>query len=260
MIVNPHLQGGPFDLPGGSPGILLIHGFTATTAEVRPLAERLNQAGYSISAPLLPGHYTHPSDLNRVRWQDWVETVEDAYQALRSRTGQIIVGGESTGGLLSLYLAQRHPEIAALLLYAVALKLNMRPVDELRLRLAAPFVPWLPKPNMDAHTPWQGYPVNPLKGVKQLLALQKEVKPGLHLVTQPALILQGRLDRTVDPHVPQQIASAIRSEVIETHWLDQSAHCIILDREWEQTVTLTLAFLHRLHLNPSSQTGNHHAN
>jgi carboxylesterase len=256
MIVRPELHGEAFTWPGGSTGVLLVHGFTATVAEVRALASRLHGLGYTVSAPLLPGHYTHPADLNKVRWQDWVETVEQAYAGLTSRCQTVIVGGESTGGLLSLYLAQRHPEIAALLLYAVALRLAMRPIDAVRLRLAAPFIPWLPKPNMDDHTPWQGYPVNPLKGVLQLLALQKVVRPNLKQVTQPALIVQGRLDRTVQASVPEMIASGIRSKIIETHWLENSAHCVLLDYEAAAVEQMTIDFLAHLNLTPEIA---HHA-
>jgi len=42
MIHNPHLEGGPFVWEGNRLGILLIHGFTATTTEVRLLAEKLH--------------------------------------------------------------------------------------------------------------------------------------------------------------------------------------------------------------------------
>ena len=63
MILNPHLEGDSFFWEGGEVGILLIHGFTATTAEVRPLAEFLHKNGYTVAGPLLPGHYTKPDDL-----------------------------------------------------------------------------------------------------------------------------------------------------------------------------------------------------
>ena len=32
FIVNPHLEGEPFFWPGGPDGVLLVHGYTATTA------------------------------------------------------------------------------------------------------------------------------------------------------------------------------------------------------------------------------------
>lgn len=243
---NPQLEGDSFYWPAGPQGILLIHGFTATVAEVRPMAKRLHAAGYTVAGPLLPGHYTRPEDLNHVRWQDWVQVCEETYRRLQSDCQQVVVGGESTGGLISLYLAAQHPEAAAVLLYAPALRLNLSTLDALRLRLMAPFVPWVPKQNMDSDTLWQGYPVNPLKGTLQLLALQRQVAPRLGEVRQPTLIVQGRLDTTVHASVPDQIASGVRAQIVEKHWMAQSAHCVLLDRELDQVTGLTLKFLARV--------------
>src|SRR5512134_2031037 len=104
-IVNPHLEGDSFYWPGGPSGILLAHGFTATTAEVRPLARILLDQGYSVAGPLLPGHKTTLEEMNRCRWQDWAGAIETAYRQMAARCERVFVGGESMGGLLALYLA-----------------------------------------------------------------------------------------------------------------------------------------------------------
>ena len=49
-LVNPELEGDAFFWKGGDKGILLIHGLTATTAEVRPLAKRFHDEGFTVSA------------------------------------------------------------------------------------------------------------------------------------------------------------------------------------------------------------------
>jgi carboxylesterase len=246
MLHNPQLEGSPFYWKGGPEGILLIHGFSATTAEVRPLAHALHSLGYTVAGPLLPGHYTDPQDLNRVRWQDWVNVVEEMYQRLCSRCKLVVVGGESTGAVLSLYLASQHPTISALLLYAPAMRLNLNPVDSLLIHVLAPFVPWLPKKNLDSNDLWQGYTVNPLKGVLQLFRLQKKVRSFLPNIKQPALIIQGKLDTTVHPGVPDGIYNQLRSAIKEKYWMDHSAHCVIIDKEFDQVSTLTIQFLKRV--------------
>lgn len=246
MLHNPHLSGGPFFWQGGPQGVLLVHGFTATVAEVRPLAETLHTAGYTVAGPLLPGHYTHPDDLNRVSWRDWTAAIDNAYTQLAATCQTVIAGGESTGGLLSLYLAAHHPEIAALLLYAPALRLQSSRQDRLRLYLSAPFVRWVPKRALDDNPFWQGYPVNPLKGIIQLLRLQRQVTPLLGQVRQPLLLVQGRLDQTVAPEVPDLIANHVASPVKEIHWMEHSAHCVIIDKEREQVEQITLEFLQRV--------------
>jgi carboxylesterase len=242
---NPHLDGSPFFWQNGPVGILLVHGFTATVAEVRPLAEQLHAAGYSVAGPLLPGHYSHPADLNQVSWRDWTRTVEEALQQLAAVCPTVIAGGESTGGLLTLHLAIHHPELAALLLYAPALRLTLRRRDVARMYLAAPFIPWTPKASLDSDGMWQGYPVNPLRGAIQLLRLQAQVRPRMQQIRQPVLIVQGRLDTTVHPSVPETITQQVGSSLKELHWMQNSAHCVILDRERQQVFEITRIFLEK---------------
>lgn len=244
MIYNPQLEGTPFFWEGGSIGVLLSHGYTATTAEVRLLGKILHQHGYTVTGPLLPGHGTQPEDANRYRWQDWAAVVESSYQDLRRCCEKVVVGGESTGALLALLLASQHPEITAVLCYAPALRLLVKSFDIIRLYLSAPFIPYVPKGSLDAHEYWQGYPVNPLKGAIELLRLQKVIRKRLPAIQQPVLIVQGRLDTTVSPLSPQIIYDEVASQVKELHWMEDSSHVVILDKELEQIARITLDFIH----------------
>jgi carboxylesterase len=246
LIYNPQLEGDPFLWEGGATGILLIHGYTATTAEVRPLARVLQQQGYTVAGPLLPGHNTRPEDANRCRWRDWVGAVEESYRQLTAHCQRVIIGGESMGALLALYLASEHPEAAATLAYAPALKLKLHPRQIALIRLLAPFVPYIRKQEMGDDPLWQGYTVYPLKGARELLRLQREVRGRLSRINQPILIVQGRLDATVAPTAAEIIHREVRSAVKELHWLPNSQHCVIIDREREQVNQLTLDFLRRV--------------
>ncbi len=245
LIHNPHLEGNPFYWPGGPDGVLLVHGYTATTAEVRQLARYLRERGYTVSGPLLPGHGTTPADANRYTWRDWMQTVETAYRELASRCQQVIVGGESTGAVLTLYLAAEHPDIKGVLSYAPALRLTLRSRDAVLLRLLAPFKTSIPKGAMSNAELWQGYPVNPLRGAVQLLNLQRATRPLLPKITQPILVMQGRLDTTVHASAPQEIYDGVRSTVKELHWMEQSVHTLLLGVEREQAFEITQRFIEK---------------
>ena len=123
VIFNPELEGGSFFWKGGGTGVLLLHGLTATTAEVRPLAKRLFKEGYTVSSILLPGHGTTPENLSQTHREDWIKASEVAYNELKRECSSVIVGGESVGALLALRLASDYPEIKGLLLYAPAMRL-----------------------------------------------------------------------------------------------------------------------------------------
>jgi len=248
QLVNPHLEGDSFFWEGGPDGVLLLHGFTATTAEVRPLARFLYGRAYTVAGPLLPGHGTQPADLNRVAWRDWTRAAEEAYRGLAARCRRVIIGGESMGGLLTLYLGSEHSEAAALLCYAPALRIPVTVFDRLKLHLGSWFVPYVasaPGPRTEADDLWQGYPVKPLRGVLQLLRLQAEVRSRLAGITQPLLVVQGRLDRTIEPEGAQTLHDSVRSARKELHWMANSSHCVILDGEREPIFELTGRFLDR---------------
>ncbi len=246
VLVRPELEGDPFYWQAGPTGVLLSHGFTATSAEVRPLAKLLHAQGYTVAGPLLAGHGTTPEDLNRVRWQDWLASVTATYQELARNCTRVIVGGESTGALLALYLASQVPEIAGVLAYAPALKLQISRSNQIKLRLLAPFIASVPKGGPKDDNPWQGYAVNPLKGTLQLLRLQKALRPRLPAIHQPALLAQGRLDGTVTADAPQIIHDEISSAVKELHWFEHSAHCMILEKELPQITEVTLRFIRNI--------------
>lgn len=245
IFKNPQMDGNEFFWPGGPTGVLLVHGFTATTAEVRPLARLLHEEGYTIGAPLLPGHNATPEDLNQTHWQDWYNTVSDMYRRLAIQCQRVVVGGESTGGVLALLLASRQPDIAAVLAYAPALRLKITLLDTLRLYLASPFMPYIPKQSPDDELPWQGYRVLPLRAVTQLLALQRITRRRLPAIDQPVLVAQGRHDDAVHPDVPDMIIRGVSSQITEIHWLENSRHVIVLDKEMDDLAQLTINFLEK---------------
>ncbi len=239
---NADMDGSAFFWPGNSIGILLIHGFTATTVEVRPLAEYFRRAGFSVAGPLLPGHNTSPEDLNQRRWQEWAAAADQAFQMLQSTCKSVFVGGESLGGLLAFYLASLHPEAAGVLAYSPALRVK----SIRRSRFARFFISIMAKRSNGKSTeplPWQGYTAYPVKAAYQLYRLQQFIEPRLKLVAQPALIVQGEKDRTIDPNSSQIIFDAISSPRKELVWMKNSGHCIILDQEYEQVMTRSLSFV-----------------
>ena len=95
----------PIDLQGDQRGVLVVHGFTGTPFEMRPLAEALGNKGLTVTAPLLPGHGTTPGHLAKTGWRDWLGAVLFELDRLSERCSQVAVVGQSLGGLLALRAA-----------------------------------------------------------------------------------------------------------------------------------------------------------
>ena len=103
-----------YSAQGDRRGALIIHGFTGCPQSMRPLAEAFAAAGFSVELPRLPGHGTTSEDMAKYQWRDWTAAVDAAYRNLGSRTDKIIVAGLSMGGTLTLWTAEQHPEVAAI--------------------------------------------------------------------------------------------------------------------------------------------------
>lgn len=253
VFENPQLDGSSFILQPTSSdkatdiAVLLFHGFTSTTIEVRPLAESLQKSGYKVVAPLLPGHGTKPEDMLEIRCEDWVNTAESAYLALEKEYSKIVVGGESMGALLALHLAAIHSQISCLVVFAPAIHVS----GQWRAPILAPFIKFRPKyylpkdakqtePNV---LPWQGYNVLPIPAAAQFYELQKLVRHELVLIHQPVLIFQGKLDGTIDPQGAQTVLEALSSQEKQLVWLERSGHTLLLGSEHDAVFQQTLRFI-----------------
>jgi len=254
-MVNYQLDGKEFELVQPNKAcVLLIHGFTATTVEVRPFAEQLHKAGYDVFAPLLPGHNTDPFDLNSKKFTDWTGYLEKKLNFICSKYEKVFVSGESMGGLLSCYLAEKYPEIAGLLLFAPALSVKNLSFLGL-IRYFKPFLGESVKSESENKIvevedeyiyPWKGYNVKPTWAGYELYRLQNTVRKNLARITQPTLIFQGVLDQTIEVKSAEIVYQNILSSQKELIYLNNSAHCVILDKEFDFVLNKSLKFLSNL--------------
>jgi len=53
----------PLTIEGGKKAVLLLHGFTGSTKDVKKLGEFLSQRGYNVHAPMYSGHGVEPEAL-----------------------------------------------------------------------------------------------------------------------------------------------------------------------------------------------------
>ena len=239
---NAHLDGDTFLLQGGSVGVVLFHGLTATTAEVRLLGEHLHGLGFTVSAPLLPGHGTHPDELNRTKWLDWYETAEAAFLEMRQRSEKVFIGGESMGALLALLIASRYEQVSGAVLAAPALKIrNLEAAYLLQY-----FIRHKDKQQAEDNLPWKGYNVYPVKSLAQLGKLQNVVKKELPAVTQPLLVFTGGKDKSVPPKSGKTIIARVSSKDKQLVTMQESPHVMLLAQERGQIFAQTAAFIHAL--------------
>lgn len=101
------MQHQPFKLDGGEAGALLVHGFPGTPAEMRPLGEALQAAGWTVQGLLLPGFGPQFSELQEKKMEDWIQVIDAALEAMFRDYHPVLLVGYSMGGGLSIQAAAR---------------------------------------------------------------------------------------------------------------------------------------------------------
>ena len=229
LMKNAHLDGDAFLIEGNDIGVVLLHGFTATTAEVRLLADYLRGFGYTLVAPLLPGHGTQPAELNKTSWVDWYEAAEGAYLELRGKCTKLFVCGESMGALLALLIASRYAQVDGVIAVAPALRIHGIGLS----RIMQYFVKFRPKNQAEDNLPWKGYTVYPVRGLAQVAKLQNVVQKELENITQPLLVFMGGKDASIHPESGKIIIDAVRSSEKELIYMPDSPHVMLLAEDKE---------------------------
>jgi carboxylesterase len=239
---------GPDAAGGRRVGVLLVHGFTGSPASMRPWAEHLNQAGYAVTVPLLPGHATSWQELNKLTFADWYGEAERAFEKLQGECDQVFVAGLSMGGFIALKLAvERGRDVAGLVLVNPAINSERKDVKLLPvLKHVVPAFPAIgndiKKPGMDE----RAYSKTPLKAIHSLFVEFKALRPRLAEVTQPLLVFRSREDHVVDPSSGRIIMSTVSSRDLEECVLEESYHVATLDNDAETIFADSVEFIRRV--------------
>lgn len=215
-------------------GVLLIHGYTGTPAEMRLLGDYLQQEGYTVLGVRLPGHGTEPWALNEIQWQNWYEEVEKGFYRLQQSCREVMVAGLSMGGLLAMVTAAKLPVTKAVFMAAPIYVQDWRaPL----LPLLKYFIPYLKKKKRNYFTAEKyniAYNVMPVKPLSSLFALIKLCKNEmLPQITIPCLVMQSTKEHTVKPSSAFYIYAHLGSKRKELVWYHQSGHILTLDIERE---------------------------
>jgi len=217
-------------------GILLIHGFLSSPAELRPLADELNGLGYTCMGVRLKGHGTSPWDLRSRKWTDWLQSVRHNYAILSELVERVIVVGFSTGGALALSLASEQPEkLAGVVPVSPPLKFMDKSFIFVPLvhganqitRWIPAFEGVMPFRHNDPENPDINYRNIPFHALYELKCFVDEYAKSLQNVMVPVCLIQGAEDPVVDPASAEFIQQALVNTKAELVWIESRRHGIL---------------------------------
>ena len=234
-----------YSAQGDRRGALIVHGFTGCPQSMRPLAEAFAAAGFSVELPRLPGHGTTPEDMAKYQWRDWTAAVDAAYRNLGSRTDKIIVAGLSMGGTLTLWTAEQHPEVAAIVVINGACEdediKGLVEAAEQTLANSQTFLQGVAGDVADPNSKELGYDRVPAATVRPLMEGVAEVKSRLGEIKCPVLILHSPQDHVVGPGSVRAMREGIKAP-IEYVTLEKSYHVATIDFDQEEINHRAVAF------------------
>jgi len=232
----------PFEFKtNSSKAVLLLHGLGGCPYEIRTLGEFLNKNGYSVIAPLYPGHGTNYKNMGDYKWKDWYNIVEKTYLDMKKEYKSVYLIGFSTGGTLSLYLSQHYPVEKMVLLSPfiyITYKwyYGLRPEAYLNSFVGnvTDYVPssfTIPLNDPKAKKDFVSGTYFSFSATRSALELIDIVKKNLSQVNTPTLIMQSKGDDTVDIKSSKLIYESISSKEKKYIVLEKSNHLITRDYE-----------------------------
>ena len=264
-----------FFLKGDKNLCFLIHGLTGTAKEMSSIGANLNKRGFSVAAPLMPGHNQSISRLKRLKWQEIYSGIRNEFLKYNDLYENIFVAGLSFGALLGLLLAYEFPKkVKAINCFSPTLffdgwgtpKLKfLLPIayktplqyyfylkeeypygiknERLRARIENFYKAAGIFDSSKAHL--YGYPVIPVSCMHQNYLLAKHVISILDRIETPIQLLQAKEDDVTSPKNSLYIKEHIGSLDKKIVFFEDSYHIIIADQERDRVAQETIDFFNR---------------
>ncbi len=243
----------------GSVGVLLVHGLTGTPTEMKQYGRVIARQGFTVACPELAGHCATIEALTATQWQDWYQSIEDAFDALKQECEHVYVSGLSMGALIALLLAaKKGHQVAGVILLSTTFFYDGWNVPKLKRALLLPLVLYSP---LKYFMQWEetspygikdervramvhailenrdhqaadkiGYFKTPATVILESVRLIKAAKKALKNVVSPTLIVHSTEDDMASLKNAYYTQAHIASKTVETFFVDDTYHVLTLDK------------------------------
>ncbi len=222
----------PFTFEAGKRAVLLLHGFTGHSADVRMLGRFLEKKGYTTHAPIYRGHGLEPEALLESSPDEWWEDVLAAYEHLKSLGyDEIAVAGLSIGGALALKLASQTDLKAVIPMCAPAYFDNQKQLTQAYLNFAKQFKKFEKKNEQTIKKEVDLLYKNSSELFSSIGVFIEEVNGIIDTIDIPTFVVQARHDEIINPESADFIYENVATEVKDLKWYENSGHLITFGDE-----------------------------
>ena len=244
--------------------VLLLHGLGGGLAEMAYLKKRLEEDGFHVEVPLLPGHGTHYNDLKNIKWEVFADAASKNFERLSSEYETVSVSGLCLGAVLSLYLGIKYGnKVRAIIPISTTLF-----YDGWSLPYLARFLPffrftpfyytynlpegdpfgvkderirrWIASKMSDTST--THYSKIPFRSFWQMYLLNDYVRANLHKILSPVFAIHPLEDDVSSVKSVDFMKKNMTSTIFDNLILHDSYHLATIDREKELVANTVCIF------------------
>ena len=247
--------------------VLLFHGLTGSTFEMKKYAQHLHSNGFDVFAYCLPGHGEDTGQIRCVRYIDWINFAGYKFKKLKKKYNNVYLGGLCLGAVLALILGQKYKlEVNGIISLSTTLYLDgwtmpwynfMMPlglytliryyytfperepygIKNIKRRRSIQKIMGKNSIAMDNY---------PLSCVYELLKLSKLARKNMKNVISPILIMHSKEDDLTSIKSAKFVYNNVSSLDKEIFILENSYHLMLYDNDKDFVFDKSVEFLNNL--------------
>ncbi|WP_347548842.1 carboxylesterase [Pseudalkalibacillus hwajinpoensis] len=237
----------PFTFEGGNRAVLMLHGFTGNSADVRMMGRYLQEEGYTCHAPQYEGHGVPPEELVHTGPEDWWKNVTEGYEKLKNMGyDEIAVVGLSLGGVFSLKLGYTVPVKGIVPMCAPMDMKDEETMYQGVLSYAREYKKFERKDPKQIEEEMEAFKETPMNTLGALRDLIYDVRDNIDMIYTPTFVVQARHDEMINTESANVIHDNIEADERSLKWYENSTHVITLGKEKDELHKDVLSFLNGL--------------
>jgi len=229
------IQPRPFTFREGSRAVLLLHGFTGHSADVRMLGRYLQKKGYTSHGPIYHGHGLSPEELIESSPDLWWKDVLEAYHYLQYLGyHEIAVAGLSIGGALGLRLAHLE-DVKAIIPMCTPMFFDNKTQLTAGFKVFATEYKQLEQKDEKTIKNEVGHLIEKSYDIfQQVGKFITNTSEEIHKIDIPSFVVQAHDDHIINPESATYIYENIGSDNKDIKWYEDAGHAITLGKKRDQ--------------------------
>lgn len=216
----------PFLFRGGKTGVLLLHGFAGSIADLREFGKELSTQGYTVLGVRLAGHGMSTRDLHNTVAEDWIASARNGLHRLCEICDRVVVLGESMGALLALRLSREDPRVRGAIVLAPAFRLKGERLRKFASRIFPPSTRWRKSWVDDERAARGSLRAITTASYRELMRIVETERQKLKDISVPVLAIFSSKDFVTDQYSREILHKALPNERVRTVMIDEPIHHI----------------------------------